>query len=247
MVVESKEEGKDDVGDVTEPESRQELLSDADSGHELANTKEETPPLARSELTKQREGELSQNGTSIDRRTKRNEAAKLVTNLGANTRTEGEVHGTRTLRVTDVSELSTSSSSSNVVDNVTKIKGELLETPSPESRIRSSVFSVTSLEVGSNVGDPNIETLVDEPESHGTLFTDDEVRRVTENTVLKYDRVTNGTGTTGVRDSVCLENPTAFGDNVVFVALVAPELGIVSRSTGSTFAGDSALVFAVGL
>lgn len=247
MIVEAEEESKDDVGNVTEPEGWEELLSDTDGRHELANTKDETPPLARSELTEKREGELSQYRTSIDRGTKSDEAAELVADLGANTRTESKVHGTGTLRMTYIGKLRTTGGSSDVVDDISKIKGELLETPSPEARIRSSVFGVTSFEVGPDVGDPNVKALVNEPESHGTLLVDDKVRRVAENTVLKDDRVTNRAASTRIRDSVSLKDPATFGDDLVLIALIAPELGIVGRSSRASLTCDPTLVFTIGL
>lgn len=245
--MEAEEESKDDIGDVTEPESGKELLSDTDGRHELANTKDETPPLARSELTEKREGEFSQNGTSVDRGAESDEAAELVADLGANTGTEGKVHGTGTLRVTNISKLRTTSGSSDVVDDIAKIKGELLETPCPEARIGSGVFGVTSFKVGPDVGDPNVKALVDEPESHGTLLVDDKVRRVAENTVLQDDRVTYRAAATRIRDSVSLEDPATFSDDLMLIALVAPELGIVGGSSRASLTCNPTLVFTIGL
>lgn len=175
MVVEAKEKGKDDVGDVAEPESGQELLSDTDGGHELSYTKDETPPLSGAELTKKREGKLSQDRACIDRGTKSDEATELVANFGANAWAEGKVHGTGALRVAYVGELGIASGSGDIVDEVAEIEGKLLETPSPEARVGSGVLSMTSLEVGADVGDPDVKALIDEPESHGALFVDDKM------------------------------------------------------------------------
>ena len=166
MVVEAKEESKDDKGNVSKPEGREEFLGNADGGHKLANTENETPPLARAELTKEAEGELSKNRAGVNGGTKGNEAAEFVSNLRADTRAEREVHTTAALTVTNVGKLGATGSGGNVVDNILKIKGELLETPSPISWIEASVLDVLGAEVGSNVGHPDIETLVDKPEGH---------------------------------------------------------------------------------
>lgn len=198
VVVEAKEESKDDVGDVTEPEGGEEGLCDTDGGHELSHTKDKTPPLSGAELTKEREGELSQDGTGVDRRTEGDEAAELVADLGADTWTQGKVHGAGTLRVADESELGITSGGSDVVDDIAEIKGEFLETPSPEARVASSVLGMASFEVGADVGDPHVEALVDKPEGHGALLADDEMRGIAENTVLKDDRVANAAGATRV-------------------------------------------------
>lgn len=247
VIVETKEESKDDVGNVTEPEGREELLGDADGRHELAHTKDETPPLSGAELTEQGEGELSENRAGVDRGTKGDEAAELVTDLGANTGTQSEIHGARALRVADVSQLRTARSSGDVVDDVTKVESKLLETPSPESRVGTLVFGVTGFEVGTDVGDPNIETLVDEPEGHGAFFVNDKVGGIAKNTVLQDDRVTDASTTTGIGDAVGLEDPTALSDDLVLITLVAPEFGIVGGTTGAALASDPALVFAIGL
>lgn len=44
-----------------------------------------------------------------------------------------------------------------------------------------------------------------------------------------------------------LEDPTTLGDDLVLVALVTPELGVISGSTRTTLTGDPTFVLAVGM
>lgn len=110
------------------------------------------------------------------------------------------------------------------IDDVAEIERKLLETPGPETRVGARELGVARFEVGTDVGDPNVVALVDKPESHAALLVNAEVAAVAENTVLKHHRVTGRSRAARVADAVSFENPAALGDNVVFLALVAPVL-----------------------
>ncbi|MCO5599365.1 hypothetical protein L7F22_053466 [Adiantum nelumboides] len=133
VVVEAKEEGKDDVAEVAEPEGGQVLLEEADGGDELLDTKDGGPPLAGAELAHEGEGELAQHGAGIDGGTNGGEGADLLADLGAHAWRESNVHGARALRVANVGHAGPSSSAGDELDDVAEVIGELLDTKGPEA------------------------------------------------------------------------------------------------------------------
>ena len=169
--------------------------------------------------------------------------------------------------MTDIRDFSMRRSLANKLDDITQIKRELFQAPCPLSRIVARELSVACTVIRTNVGEPDVVALIDEPECQGALFAHDKVRRVAEDAVLKYDWVAGAAWTTRVGEAVRFEDPAAFRHDFVFVAAVSPvleritksqwrcggekkksvltHLGIVLHSTGPPFTGDTPLILSI--